>query len=30
MGVLADIAGSLVILALAFMCATAARGLAGM
>lgn len=30
MGVLADIAGSLVILVLAFMCATAARGLAGM
>lgn len=30
MGVLVDIAGSLVILALAFMCATAARGLAGM
>ena len=29
-GVVADIAGSLVILALAFMCATAARGLAGM
>ena len=29
-GVLADIAGSLVILVLAFMCATAARGLAGM
>ncbi len=29
-GALADIAGSLVILALAFMCATAARGLAGM
>jgi len=29
MGVLADIAGSLVILALAFMCATATRGLAG-
>lgn len=29
-GVLADIAGSLVILALAFMCATASRGLAGM
>ena len=29
-GVLADIAGSLVILALAFMCATATRGLAGM
>ena len=30
MGVLVDIAGSLVILVLAFMCATAARGLAGM
>ena len=29
-GVVADIAGSLVILALAFLCATAARGLAGM
>lgn len=29
-GALADIAGSLVILALAFLCATAARGLAGM
>ena len=29
-GVLADIVGSLVILALAFMCATASRGLAGM
>lgn len=30
MGVLVDIAGSLVILALAFLCATAARGLSGM
>lgn len=30
MGVLVDIAGSLVILVLAFMCATAARGLAGL
>ena len=29
-GVVADIAGSLVILVLAFLCATAARGLSGM